>query len=206
MDHGSIYSDFTNVFVDDENNPTEMIVAGTAIDYEALDSQEDAAFKNANIGEDTIASEEEIHQEIVALQTIQKIDLQTGKISEVKIESVQENSIPVAYNGKEIIFAAIKGNKLIYTTYDIATEKINEKLTVETDTKYISLWDLKENIVKDNQIYTLVNNDVQHFTTLIVVDTETVELSYHGKIEGELTQGAQKEDIEVYFHTLELLD
>lgn len=207
MDDGSTYSNFTNVFVDDEKNPKEMIVTGTSLDYEALDLQEDVAFENANSREETVDNVEEIHEEeIVALQTIKKIDLETGEVSEVKVEKVQENSIPVAYNGKEIIFARIKGNKLLYTTYDIATAKLAEKLTVETDTNYISLWDLEGNIVKNNQIYTLVTNDVDHFATLIVVDTETVELSYQAKIEGELTQGAEKEDIETYFHTLEVLD
>lgn len=186
------YRDFTNVFFNDETNPTEAIITGTTIDYEDLPSSTEEV------------TEEEI--EVAQLKTMKKIDLQTGDLSEINVKPIKENSIPVAYNGEEIIFAHINDTELVYEAYHIATEKITETFSVKVDSSFISLWDIEDNFVKHNKVYTLIDNTDESTATLIVIDSENMKLDYKGVIEGKPNEQTAKGEVETYFHTLEIVD
>lgn len=200
LDERDYYSDFTNVFVDNEANPTEIMITGAAVDYEEINMTTEEATVVEGFSDD-----EEDFREIVQLTGVKKVNLQTGKITEINVKNVVENAVPIAYNGSEIVFVALKGNQLLYYTYDVAKKTIAEKLTVDTDATYISMWDFQMNIVKDNKVYTLINHDATSTATLLIVDTLTGELLYKGLVEGDLGEPVIQDETEIYFHTLELL-
>lgn len=192
------YSDFTNIFVDNEESPTQLIVTGAAIDYEEIET-EDAAVVGM------FAEEDEDYREIVELTNVKKIDLQTGEVNDIKVKNMVENGVPVAFNGAEIIIVAPKENQLTYYAYDITRETMVEKQTIDTEANFISMWDFEMNVVTDNKVYTLINQNETSIATLLIIDTLTGELLYKGLVEGDLEDTKMQDPTEIYFHTLELL-
>lgn len=201
MGDTNYYSDFTHIFVDNEENPTELIVTGTAIDYEEIERMAEDATKIEDFLE-----EGEDYREITELNAVKKINLQTGDVTELNIKNLVENGMPVAFNGSEIIFVAPKDDKLVYYAYDIVAESMVEKLTVDIDTNFISMWDFEMSIVKDNKVYSLINHNAGNTATLIVLDISTVQLLYKGLIESDSDDPVIQNHTDVYFHTLELLE
>lgn len=195
------YSDFTNVFVDDEENPTELMITGAVLDYEEIEiMQEEVAVV------ESFAEEDEDFREVIDLTAVKKIDLQTGDITEISVKNMVDNGFPVAYNGSEIIFVAPQDHKLVYYAYNVQAETMVETVTVDTDANFISMWDFEMNIIQDNKLYTLINHDVAKTATLLLLDISSGELLYKGLIEGNLVDTKKPDQNELYFHTIELLD
>lgn len=192
------YSEMTKVFVDDENNPTKMLISGTGIEYETIENQE------KTFSESPENEGEEIDEEIIGFQRLKTIDLQTGKTSNISLDQIEKNSIPIGYTGDEIVFVQIDRNSLVYHLYDIATQQVTKTLPIEIKANYISLWDLEENIINDHHVYTLINHDAENRGTLIAVDMKSLELTYKGIVEPKAHKQSMKDPIDVYFHTLEI--
>src|SRR5699024_11163264 len=103
----------------------------------------------------------------------------------------------------EIIFANAEGNNLVYSTFNIETGEMAEKLKVETNVEFVSMWDFEGNIIDDRKVYTLINNEYESSATLVVIDIDTNELLYQGTIEGDSQRRISKDESQEYFHTLE---
>lgn len=197
LSDANYYSDFTEIFVNDENNPTEMVITGVFIDYEELEETTE---------DEGTPDENEEFREYVELTVIKKIDLQTNEVSDIEITDGIKNGVPIAFNGTEIIFANAEGNNLVYSTFNIETGEMAEKLKVETNVEFVSMWDFEGNIIDDRKVYTLINNEYESSATLVVIDIDTNELLYQGTIEGDSQRRISKDESQVYFHTLEVND
>lgn len=187
-------NDYDNIhtLVDHDERPSEMIVMGVTIDYEEVDER-------LNSDED-----EEFFHEIVKLGSIVKLDLATGEVDEIKLENKTDNSIPIAFNGQEIIFVTNETNGLIYHTYDLNTKSKSERLKVETDMDHISLWEFQESKLKNRQLYTFITDDYAEQSMILIINIDTMELIYQGKLEDKSTRQPLTDQEEIYFHTLEV--
>lgn len=198
FDIGEIYAynNFMQVLVDDDRNPSEIVITASIIDYEE------------GVHEDYFqygTEEEAMDHEIVRLVDVKKFNLETKEISTIKIES-QELGLPVAYNGEEIVFLDKNVGELKYSTYHLETNILAERITVPVDNDYFSYWDFHNTIEENNYVYTLLNTELSNTIWLYVIDSNTVELAYKGVIENVNEESINGIDLMVYFNEIEILE
>lgn len=188
IDSSDYYVAFANVFVDNEQQLTEMIITHAVISEEYY--------------EDT--TDEATSPEAIKLANIVKIDLKTKEITEIEIEKSNNDALPIAYNGSEILFVNIHSDILVFESYNVETKEKTEKLNVELDSQNISIWEFENKIIHDGKIYFLLDHDMEQRATVLIIDLLTTELLFKGAIEIEDYLPIQSGETEVYFHTLEL--
>lgn len=190
IDSSNYYGAFANVFVDDEQQPTEMLITHAVISDEYY--------------EDT--TDEATSPESIKLANIVRVDLETKEITEIEIEKSKNDALPIAYNGSEILFVNLHLDTLAFESYNVETKEKTEKLNVELDSENNSIWEFENKIIHDGKIYFLLDHDMEHRATILVIDLLTTELLFKGSIEIEIEDylPIQSGETEVYFHTLEL--
>lgn len=197
VDSGEIYAynNLLEVFVDNENDPRELIITAGYIDYEIVD-HEDGAFESAA---------EEYEQEVVEIVGAKKINLDTKEISDINMKD-KKIGIPIAYNGEEIIFVDKNKGEIYFSTYHIKTNEVKERVTVPVDIDYFSYWDFNNSISKNNHVYTLLNAELSDKIMLLVFDEDEMKLSYKGTIENVNEKALRNEIMTIYFNEMEILD
>lgn len=190
------YNNITQFFVDDENDPKEMIVLAGLIDY-AAPEDEASGFPSY---------EEEIVSEYINLSAIKKVDLKTGNVTDINMETDQ-NGIPVGYNGKELLFIERNAAGLHYHAYDIETKKTTTIVSLPLEGAIVSYWDFSEPIQDGRLIYTLLNSEYGDNKMILVIDEKDKELVYKGAIEPDrLIENRNGDEMIVYFNEMEIVD
>lgn len=186
------YNNFLTVLTDDDNSPTEIVLAASIIDYKYVDSEQ-------------YSETYETEQEFVNVIDLKRINLKTQEISELKIED-KSLGVPIAFNGEEIIYVNKGKNELKYMTFHIESKQTTERITVPFDAQFLSYWDFYNNAVTNDYVYTLYNSEASNDVMVIVLDTEKVEIAFMGKIEN--VNEASLKDLETtfYFNEIEIVD
>jgi len=192
------YNQMIEVFVDQEENPNELVVVSSIFEYDdtAVSDEEDAQ-----------TSQEEFELERPKITTIEKINLQTGERTQTKFTSELENSLPLAYDGKELIILTTADNgRLTFSSYDLSTNKTQEKFTTETELKMNAIGDFSNKVIADDKVYMLMNDEEENRAQVIVIDIAAKSLLYRGLVESETSDLLPHDNSDVYFHTLEIVE
>lgn len=187
----------TDVLVDDDEQPTEMLITEVTVDYEVTaEATEQAAHENSAL---------QVEEEVTKLDTVTRIDLQTGEKTEIDVPQPAKTSLPIAFNGNDVIFLTIKGKDLVFHTYDLTNESLTEKFTIETNIDAMSVRDLDEQVRQHNNWYTLIDDVDENEAEIVAIDLNSISLLYQGRVE-DTAKPTNLQDAHASFYILEVLE
>jgi len=121
--------------------------------------------------------------ETVTVKKVIKYNLQTEETEDISLPEDGDLGIPFAYSDGELHFANIVSNQLNLSNYDIDEKEVTEHLQIETVYSQ-ALSDIFQTLVRNGKLYFVPSpQDISELTTITVVDLDTLDINYHGKVE-----------------------
>lgn len=193
---GNEYMDFFKVLVANENGlPKKILLSATRSEYVNADGKK--------IEEESFNENEELF-DIAHTKKIFLFDTETKAYEEISLENEKYIGAPIGFDEQNVSFINVENKELTLKMYDLIEQKVTSEKRVPTNLEHAPLWSLLQGVTKDHLYYTFIVADDNKSGFVYVIDTDSNEILYEGKITSEESKAISQ--MEIGINTIELTD